>query len=292
MVRLSASENRAERSIWRELLLLAVVLSVLLPVVRIVPLSFLAWSDADSGFVGPWNWDSYSTFFTAHRGGVILENWLLAGVSVALVGVLAVPVLFGLKLVNDTSTLTTVEIALVAPFLFSPALRLFSLRELLSSDGHLASVADLLGLPIDLSSLLYTDTAVCLGLALSYAALLVLPISQALKSVPATLVEAARDGGMSRFAIATRVLLPLSLRGLAAGVILMWNVAWFSSLESSILGRNPSVIAMLRGLLAAKKYGESLAFALVPFGLSCVGVGVLVWLCKPEKLIIDGHTND
>ncbi len=274
------------RSWLREASLGVLVLSVLLPVIRCVPLTLLRWSDRELQFVGPLSWRSYSLFFQGYRGGVVLQNLLLATYAVLAVAALTTPIVLYLKYRGEERLLSIVEILLVVPFLFSPALRLFALRDLLGSSGLVGGWLLRLGASRHLvSNLIFSDTGIVLGLVASYAALFVLPLIQVTKQVEPHLVEAGRDIGLVFLAIARRLLLPLAWRGVLAGALLMLSVAWFSSLEADVLGKRESVVGMLRGMLAVKKYSETLAFAVITFALSLIVVALLVIFGRPERLI-------
>ena len=70
--------------------------------------------------------------------------------------------------------------------------------------------------------LLYTDTALYIGMVYTYLPFMVLPVYARLAKLDATLLEAAADLGASPLRAFLRVTLPLSLPGIAAGVALVF----------------------------------------------------------------------
>jgi putrescine transport system permease protein len=109
---------------------------------------------------------------------------------------------------------------IVLPFWTSFLIRVYAWINILQHDGLLNRMLLALGLVSEPIAFLATDKALYLGLVYSYLPFMVLPIYATLVKLDDTLLEAAADLGCRRWQAFWRVTLPLSLPGIAAGVLL------------------------------------------------------------------------
>ncbi len=111
-------------------------------------------------------------------------------------------------------------LALMLPFWTGFLMRINAWIGMLRDDGWINTALTFLGFaPV---RLLYTDTALYIGMVYTYLPFMVLPIYARLAKLDATLLDAAADLGASPFRAFLRVTLPLSLPGIAAGVALVF----------------------------------------------------------------------
>ncbi len=114
-------------------------------------------------------------------------------------------------------------IILTLPFWTSYLLRVFSWRVMLGQEGAINSALLSLGLiEAPLSFLLYSQTAVTIVLAHSWAAFAILPIYVSLEKINRSYLEAAADLGDGPARRFWRITFPLSLPGVVAAFILMF----------------------------------------------------------------------
>lgn len=114
-------------------------------------------------------------------------------------------------------------IAMTLPFWTSYLLRVFAWKVVLGYEGVLNTALMGIGF-IDepLSALLYSQTAVTLVLAHSWAAFAILPIYVSLEKIDKTYLEAAADLGDSPMRRFWRITFPLSLPGVVAAFFMMF----------------------------------------------------------------------
>jgi spermidine/putrescine transport system permease protein len=122
------------------------------------------------------------------------------------------------------------------PFFVSFVLRTVSWQYFLSDNGILLSPLKSAGILPQNFRILATGTAVVGGLTYNYLPFMVLPIYVALERIDPRLVEAAQDLYARRAAAFRRVVLPLSLPGLFAGVLLTFVPAAADYVNAAILG--------------------------------------------------------
>jgi ABC-type spermidine/putrescine transport system permease subunit I len=111
---------------------------------------------------------------------------------------------------------------LVSPFWISYMMRMLAWVNLLSDDGLVNRVITLGGLvPTRVEWLSGRPLTVILGLVYGYVPYMILPMYAALDRINPALLEAARDLGAGRFDTFRRVVLPMSVPGVAAGLVLV-----------------------------------------------------------------------
>jgi len=148
-----------------------------------------------------------------------LKSLEVAGLSTALLLAIGYPIAYGI--VRSPRALQPLLVMLVVlPFWTSFLIRVYAWMNILQRDGLLNDVLMRLQL-IDAPRVwLSTDTAVYIGLVYSYLPFMVLPLYAVLEKLDPALLEAAADLGCTRLRAFWRVTFPLSLPGVAAGVLL------------------------------------------------------------------------
>ena len=268
-------------------LVVLLLIGLLAPLFHALSVSLSPW-DAENDSLGRGvTLDNYVSFFTAHRGGLVLRCLKLAAVVAASLLVLAVPLLSHLRVLDLPGPLALLELVLVVPLFASQALRLYAVRSLMTEESPTASW--LWGVVGELQrEILFSNVAVGLGLALSYGAFLLLPVLRSLQMIPRTILLAADDIGLRPIRKLTLVM-RLSLSGILTGALLFIVAAWFASLEYEILGRQQSVLALIQGLVAAKKVPEAFAFSIVSTAVSFACFAAAFTIARPERLLTNRH---
>ena len=111
---------------------------------------------------------------------------------------------------------------LVAPFWISYMMRMLAWVNLLQNDGWVNKVISLNGLlPTQQDWLAGRPSTVVMGLIYGYVPYMILPLFAALDRISPSLLEAARDLGAGGFDVFRRVVLPMSIPGVAAGMLLV-----------------------------------------------------------------------
>lgn len=113
-------------------------------------------------------------------------------------------------------------ILLMIPFWTNSLVRTYAIRMVLGTNGLLNQTLLALGIIDAPLKLLYTDTAVILGLFYLMLPFMILPLYANLEKLDYRLVEAARDLGAGFAAILGKVIVPLSIPGIFAGCIMVF----------------------------------------------------------------------
>ena len=154
------------------------------------------------------------------------------------------------------------------PFWTNLLVRTYAWILLLRNGGLVDAGLQGVGLTEQPLGLLYTDTAVIIGLLYCFLPFMVLPIYTSLEKLDWRLVEAAFDLGANRFQALKRIIIPLSMPGIIAGVMLVFIPSLGNYIIPELL-RNGK--ALMIGNLIQLQFGSShnwpfgaaLAFALL-----------------------------
>lgn len=125
---------------------------------------------------------------------------------------------------------------IILPFWSNSLVRIFSWAIVLRGNGLLDLALNAVSpVPVSLN-LMFSYSAIVIGLVHSYLPYVVLTSYLALQAVDDSLIDAARSLGASFAVIVWRILLPLSLPGLVAGAALIFVPVAGSFMEARILG--------------------------------------------------------
>ncbi|MFI0354031.1 ABC transporter permease [Actinomadura sp. 9N407] len=146
---------------------------------------------------------------------------------------------------------------LLLPYFVSYILRTVSWKLVLTDNGPILGPLRGWGLLPDGFHVLDTGVAVVMGLTYNFLPFMALPIYVALERMDPQLVEAARDLYASRVQAFARVVLPLSLPGVFAGVIMTFVPAAADYVNAEVLGgpRNTMI-----GNVIQSQYFDSSAY--------------------------------
>ena len=111
---------------------------------------------------------------------------------------------------------------IMVPFWTSFLIRTYAWITILKQEGLLNGLIQALPLGFAPLDLLYTPTAVVIGLVYAYLPFMILPIYGSAEKVDAAVIEAAHDLGAGPWRVFSTVIIPLTLPGVAAGILLVF----------------------------------------------------------------------
>ena len=124
----------------------------------------------------------------------------------------------------------------VIPFWTNSLIRTYAIRNLLAAKGAMNDALLTLGLIDEPVRLLYTGTAVALGLVYVLLPFMILPLYSSFEKLDRRLIEAAMDLGASRLGTFWHVIVPLTAPGIAAGSLLVFLPALGMFYVTDVLG--------------------------------------------------------
>ncbi len=124
---------------------------------------------------------------------------------------------------------------LVAPLWTAFLLRIYAWITILRPTGLISGLLTQFGVS-NPPFILYTPTAVLLGMVYNYLPYMILPLYAALEKLDTRLLEASADLGASPWKSFVRVTLPLSGRGIVAGIIMVFVPSLGDYVTPDLLG--------------------------------------------------------
>jgi putrescine transport system permease protein len=146
-----------------------------------------------------------------------LSSLRFAAEATAILLLIGYPMAYGMSRFAPR-TRQALLLAVILPFWTSFLIRIYAWIAILKPAGLLNQALAALRLPP--LALLNTDAGVLIGLVYAYLPFMALPLYAVLERQDESLLEAARDLGCTRVQAFWRVTVPLSLPGVAAGVLL------------------------------------------------------------------------
>ncbi len=162
-----------------------------------------------------------------------LKSLLVAGVSSALCLLIGYPMALCIARADERWR-SLLLLLVMLPFWTGFLLRVTAWIGLLRDEGWINAALGLLGLPP--LKLLYTDTAMFIGITYAYLPFMILPLYARLSKRDPALEEAAADLGASPWTTFRTVTLPLSVPGIVAGLALVFIPAVGEYVIPELLG--------------------------------------------------------
>jgi spermidine/putrescine transport system permease protein len=210
-----------------------------------------------------------------------LRTLRFAGLGTALTIVVGWPLAYWLARYAPPKRKNLFLALVIVPFWTSFLIRTYSFLIVLDPQFALSKALDGLGLTTGPLSILYTSTAVQIGIVYNYLPLFVLPAYAALERMDWTLLDAASDLGGTAWAALRQITLPLSMPGLITGALLVFIPMMGEYVIPQILGGGKVDLMgniLQRAFLEQQNYplGAALAMMLMA-GLSVFLIAYL-WL--------------
>ena len=210
--------------------------TVLLPLSAMLYFSFLTVAPFGGRAAEP-TFSNYLDYFTKGFYLTLTGRSLWLGVWVtALCLLLGFPAALALAKYVRGRWREALFLLIVLPFWSNALVRTFSWTMVLRSEGLVDRAIQGLFPGAPHLDLLFTFTAVVIGLVHSFLPYMILTCYISLQAIDDSLLEAAQSLGATGFTVFRRVMLPLSLPGIAAGTILIFVPVIGSFMEPRILG--------------------------------------------------------
>lgn len=234
---MSAAEGAARRRKAPYLLLLPsgvwLGLFFLIPLFVMASLS-LQEGNLVEGFRQTFHWQTYAEAVTSYEVQIV-RSLVYSGVATVAALVISFPMAYWIPFYGG-SRKNAFLLLLLLPFFVSFVIRTLSWQFLLADEGIVLQPLKDLGLIGANFRLLATPLAVIAGLTYNFLPFMALPLYVSLERLDHRLVEAAGDLYASRTQAFVRVIVPLAVPGIFAGVLLTFIPASADFLNAQILG--------------------------------------------------------
>jgi spermidine/putrescine transport system permease protein len=213
----------------------------------VVPLGIVfVYSFLKRGAYGQLIWEftlgNYVRVFDPLYLSIFWRSLLLALAATIGCLLLAYPFAYYIARRPSARTRNLLLVMVMIPFWTNFLIRTYAWRVILGGDGPINSFLMWTGLINEPLKLLFTDTAVLLGLIYGYLPFMVLPLYAAIERLDFSLMEAASDLYANGFQSFRKVLLPLSMPGVIAGSILVFIPSLGAFVTPDLLGGAKTVM--------------------------------------------------
>jgi spermidine/putrescine transport system permease protein len=241
------------------------VLLFVIPLLLVFVYSFATRDATGLTVLDGWNLESYRRIFTRDVLEIFVRSLVLASATTVLCLLFSYP--FAYYIATRSGSVRNLLLVLVMiPFWSNFLVRTYAWRVILGSEGPISQIS--VGLGGEPIRLLFTNSAVLIGLVYGFLPFMVLPLYAALERMDWRLVEAARDLYADGWTAFGKVTLPLSMPGVVAGSILVFIPSLGAYVTPAILGGAKTTLLgdyIVSQFLAARNwpFGSALSFAVM-----------------------------
>lgn len=209
-----------------------VALMILLPMLLIL---FYAFTDSGNGVVNfTFTLDHFIRFFTDHDFLLILWRSLVIAFKTTVICILlGYPIAYFIARSSDR-VLNILVLVITLPTWINMLVRTYAWIGILTQGGLFSNILGFFGLGE--TELLYTESAVLIGMVYNFIPFMILQINTSLCKMDHSLLEASADLGANKVQTFWRVTFPLSLSGVISGIALVFLPAVSSFFIPKLLG--------------------------------------------------------
>ncbi len=190
--------------------------------------------DLNYGRILGWADSKYEKFDPVYLA-IFVRSVRLALTTVLLSLIICYPAAFWISRMSDTRK-SLFLFLITLPFFVSLIVRLFAWVLILRPTGFLNQALMAIGLFSEPLDLMFTDTAVIVGMAYVFVPFMFLPLYASIEKLDMSLIEASADLGATRLQTFVRVLLPMTLPGIVGGSIIVFIPSLGNFIVPSVLG--------------------------------------------------------
>ena len=209
-------------------------LFVLVPNIMIIGTSFLTRDEANLIEL-TFTFDNYLRLLDPLYAKVLMHSFYMAIIATLLCLVIGYPFAYIVAKMPEKWRPFMLFLVIV-PFWTNSLIRTYGLKIVLGTQGILNKslmAMEIIDKPI---RLMYTETAVMIGLVYILLPFMILPLYSAIEKLDNTYIEAAKDLGANKFQTITKVILPLTMPGIIGGCLLVLLPALGMFYISDLLG--------------------------------------------------------
>lgn len=254
-----------------------------MPLILVAVISILT-RDVSGTAQLPLTLDNYDRVFTVFDG-VLVRSLEIALYTTGICLIIGYPLAFFIKTRKSSFVRNLALFLVILPFWTNFLVRTYAWRILLGPEGSINSMLMNAGLVQEPVEILYTRSAVILGLVYGFLPFMVLPIYASVERFDFRYVEASYDLGANDWHTFWRVVLPLTMPGVVAGCILVFIPAVGAFVTPDLLGGTRGL--MIGNLIQRQYNGNTpnlpLGAALSMVMMTTVMVALLIYVFATRR---------
>jgi len=226
----------------------------------ILPLVFMLWLSVLDGMPpASFTLENYLNVVTTDLYlRVVWRTTVLTVQTTALVVVLGYTLAYSMARFSRRTTL--ILLLVILPFWTNYIVRMYALINIFSRNGLIDFVQLALGLAQEPGGIMFTHTAVLLGLTYVWLPLATLPFYASLVNMDDNLIEASKDLGAGPIETFLTVTLPMTKNGVVGGIVLVAIPTFGAFVTPTLLGGTDQLMI---GMVIENQFTESFNW---PFG--------------------------
>lgn len=210
------------------------VLFLIIPLAVVVTISF-ATRGTYGGVIWQFSFENYRDLWHVLYARIFGQSLVFAALTTALCLVMGFPLAYYMARLSPHYQAIWLLLIMI-PFWTNFLVRTYAWMFILRTEGLLNTMLLGLGVISTPLELLYTDSAVLIGLVYGYLPFMVLPLFATLERLDPALIEAAWDLYADRWSVFWRVIVPLTKPGIIAGCLLVFIPSLGAFLTPDLLG--------------------------------------------------------
>lgn len=224
-----------------------------------------------------WTLDNYRRLFDPHYLHIFLRTLKISAIVTGITCVLAYPVAWFISRCSGRAQAVLLLI-FMSPWLINVVVKAFGMSLLISDAGILNSLLLRFGLIDAPLKLLYTETAIVIGLVHGHFMFVLLPLWAAVTGLDRNLSWAAANLGARPSSVFTQIVLPLTIPALATGAVINFTMNLTAFATPVLLGGSRTQV------VSYVAYQVNLTELNWPFG-GAIAVALLVLTLVPLALL-------
>jgi spermidine/putrescine transport system permease protein len=213
--------------------LLWLVIFFAVPLYYMVQIS-LKEGTLDTGYQLTWHFQNYTNALSDYSDQFLRSFWY-AGLSTVICLLIGYPLAYFIAF-RGGKWKNALLLLVILPFFTTYLVRTLSWQTILDDDGWVVDFLRTIGVLKSDGRILATSSAVVAGITYNFLPFMILPLYASLERIDHTLVEAANDLYGRRRDVLRRVVIPLSMPGIVAGVLLTFIPAAGDFVNAKLLG--------------------------------------------------------
>ncbi|MZI93227.1 spermidine/putrescine ABC transporter permease PotB [Vibrio sp. CAIM 722] len=216
-------------------------LFVLVPNLMIIATSFLTRSESNL-LSFTLTFDNYIKLLDPVYAQVVAHSFYMAIVATLICLIIGYPFAYIIAKMPERRRPIMLFLVIV-PFWTNSLIRTYGMKIVIGTQGVLNKFLLFVGIIDHPIRLMYSETAVMIGLVYILIPFMILPLYSALEKLDITYIEAARDLGANKLQTLLKVVLPLTMPGIIGGCLLVLLPALGMFYISDLLGgaKNPLI---------------------------------------------------
>lgn len=245
------------------------VWSAIFVVVPLLVMAYFALTDANGSFTFD------NIIHVKNYADIFLRSIIYSIAATLICLVLAYPIAFSISQCSPNKQRVMIMLVML-PMWMSLLLRTYAMMGILSDNGILNSFFTAIGLGT--FKMIGTPGAVIFGMVYNYLPYMILPLYSVMCKIEKSTIEAAQDLGCNAFHVFTKILLPLSLPGIASGLTMVFVPSVSTFYISQKLGGGlfdligDTIERQFLGSTGGKNLGAAISLILMILILICMAI--------------------